>query len=555
MAENIRSLPHILIPAKYTSSTDYSSPIGGGSRKSDLAPRDPQEHGQKLLSRLKDISKIIESKDFPGVASVKFIGEAGKDFLYEHLTNNTLGLELLSIKETKENNGIKIIANVQFSNKEAFEDLQTSLNEYISNGLKMKTRKDLIESTSDISTPDFEGFFTDHASFMPSDLEIIWWEIWLNGNIENVEKNFMDIIKKSGIYFNKKSFVLEDRILVLVKSDKENLSKFIKDNPYYIAEIRRTKNMTSRQSDILSMSIEDQHKLKDNILSKITFDDNNTSIVILDSGINQGHPLIEPFLREQDNHSYKKEWGTFDSSSHGTAMSSLALYGNLSDMPEDGKEMNIRSTLKGVKILPPLGRNEDEMYAVITEEAFNLTNKDGKNNVYVMAITNDDCKHNGRPTSWSAAIDKIAFYNGALFLISTGNFDEILNNENYWDNQKISCIEDPGQSWNAISVGAYTEIANADLLRQDGCYPFRNKGELSPYSRTSTEFDKQWPIKPEVLFEGGNKLVHSDNRVYQTEDLSLVSCEADFRQRLFSSFHATSAATALAGNFASELMA
>jgi hypothetical protein len=35
----------------------------------------------------------------------------------------------------------------------------------------------------------------------------------------------------------------------------------------------------------------------------------------------------------------------------------------------------------------------------------------------------------------------------------------------------------------------------------------------------------------------------------------LVSCDADFRQRLFSSFHATSAATALAGNFASELMA
>ncbi len=561
MSKNQRNLPHILLPTNRVKLTGYTSRAGGSSGNPNIAKQDPHQHGQKLLSRFKDIGKIIEREDFPEVASVKFIGEAGKDFLYEHLTNNTLGIELLSIKEDVKDEQVQVIANVQFSSKKAFETLQESIVDYSSNNLSTTTRRQLIECTSDISIPDFNGFFTDHISFLPDDKEIIWWEIWLNGNVNNVEKRFIDLVEKSGITCNKKSFILEDRIVVLVKSNKPQLSSFVANHPYYIAEIRRTKKIASKQAKILNMSPEDQHKLKDDILSKIKVPDViNTSIVILDTGINHAHPLIAPFLKEDDNRSYEKDWGSFDHhkpSGHGTSMSGLALYGNMNDGLKENHEIHVRSTLEGFKILPPEGSNDLDMYAVITKEAVDST-KSNKNKVYVMAVTNEDSNHNGQPTSWSASIDKIAFFEKRLFLISAGNFDpnELLTSGDYWNHQRVSCVEDPGQSWNAISVGAYTDIANADLLRQEGHHPFRNQGELSPYSRTSTSFNKQWPIKPEVLFEGGNKLVYQqDNKVYQTEDLSLVSCEAEFRQGLFCSFYATSAATALAGNFASELMA
>ena len=88
-------------------------------------------------------------------------------------------------------------------------------------------------------------------------------------------------------------------------SNLTSLSSFVANHPYYISEIRRTKKIASKQAEILNMSPEDQHKLKDDISSKIKVSDVvNTSIVILDTGINHAHPLIAPFLKEDDNRSY-----------------------------------------------------------------------------------------------------------------------------------------------------------------------------------------------------------------------------------------------------------
>lgn len=64
-----------------------------------------------------------------------------------------------------------------------------------------------------------------------------------------------------------------------------------------------------------------------------------------------------------------------------------------------------------------------------------------------------------------------------------------------------------------------------------------------------------WPIKPEVLFEGGNKVVHNDHNVYQHDALEPVACSGSFNEQAFTSINATSASTGLSGNFIGELMA
>jgi len=67
-------------------------------------------------------------------------------------------------------------------------------------------------------------------------------------------------------------------------------------------------------------------------------------------------------------------------------------------------------------------------------------------------------------------------------------------------------VQDPAQAWNALTVGALTEL---DTVPTDPTYTgwevVAPAGELSPHSRTSLLFgERPWPIKPDIVMEGGN---------------------------------------------------
>ncbi|HLR37461.1 MAG TPA: S8 family peptidase, partial [Chitinophagaceae bacterium] len=159
----------------------------------------------------------------------------------------------------------------------------------------------------------------------------------------------------------------------------------------------------------------------------------------------------------------------------------------------------------------------------------------------------------GRPSSWSAAIDNTT--SGAvddihkLFIVSAGNVRGPDQVAQYPDINITEQIEDPGQSWNAITVGAYTNLDRTE----DTAYQFlAKKGELSPFSRTSMFFDKMWPIKPEVVLEGGNA-IKDGLLAFDDEDLSLLTTHHDPTQAVFTHFNATSAATAYAAWMAAKI--
>ena len=130
-----------------------------------------------------------------------------------------------------------------------------------------------------------------------------------------------------------------------------------------------------------------------------------------------------------------------------------------------------------------------------------INNPDFKR-IYCLAVTSEFQNDFGKPSTWSAVIDSIIF--GAdendkkLFVISIGNVRDEEDWKNYPNSNLDLAVESPAQSWNAISVGAYTLKTLPD--RQT----VANKAELSPFSRTSSSWENLWPIKPDVVFEGGN---------------------------------------------------
>src|SRR5690606_13944984 len=133
---------------------------------------------------------------------------------------------------------------------------------------------------------------------------------------------------------------------------------------------------------------------------------------ILDAGVNRDHPLLAPGLLQSDCLTVEPGWGAHDHhpDGHGTAMAGLALYGDLTDAMASSAPVTLRHRLESVKILPPTGANEPELYAAVTAEATSRAEIQNPHRarVYSMAVTTLDDRDRGQPSSWSAAVDALA---------------------------------------------------------------------------------------------------------------------------------------------------
>ena len=177
-----------------------------------------------------------------------------------------------------------------------------------------------------------------------------------------------------------------------------------------------------------------------------------------------------------------------------------------------------------------------------------------------MAVTSDLYNTNdGSPTSWSAAIASIT--SGAeedndkrLFFVSAGNVTlSYLSQTDFPAANTLFSVENPGQSWNAITVGGYNEHITISAPGFTGFLKVSKKNELTPNISTSRMWDKIWPIKPEILLNAGNVASNGDD-YSDCPDLSLLTSSSDLRNRLLTTTCGTSPATAEASWMAAQLL-
>ena len=183
----------------------------------------------------------------------------------------------------------------------------------------------------------------------------------------------------------------------------------------------------------------------------------------------------------------------------------------------------------------------------------------------------------GRPTSWSAAVDALAagvgvdVQNGGtvlldegelaerrLFIISAGNVRLHDMAADHLDRSNVEPIEDPGQAWNALTVGAYTDLARLDPDDHQwlGWSPVAPAGELSPFSRTGVLFGGGWPHKPDVVAEGGNVAISPAGVDFDTPDaLQILTTQRVIPHgRPLTTSNGTSAATSKVAHIAASVL-
>jgi hypothetical protein len=116
-------------------------------------------------------------------------------------------------------------------------------------------------------------------------------------------------------------------------------------------------------------------------------------------------------------------------------------------------------------------------------------------------------------------------------------------------------LEDPAQSWNALTIGGFTRKEQPPAPPPD-LEPVVPANHRSPFSRGSQSLpDDLAPIKPEVLFEAGNMLSDTSGFCGWGPSVSLLAPGSDVVAEPLVPFWATSAAVGMAGNFIGKLQA
>lgn len=566
--------PHIFVPAG-PDPVRFTSPSTGPRDRLGLPPRNRAQHANALVQQLEAASDIntgrVAEQKAQGLGAglgvyLTFESEPNFELKFESLDVTRSGIELCTVKTTEDSRTLATVfvpdgKLTQFIRKvEAYRDQNTTPRH--EGGPTRPKNEDLVASIAAIRLAALEALWTEPGMPFPAPEALLSWEVWLRRGDDKVDHlaRLREFAGAFNLTVGQQFVSFIDRQVVLVRGTAENLARSA-EILGMIAELRVPK---ATAAFFTAMNGMEQEQWAQNLAGRVTPPVGVAPYVcLLDTGLNHAHPLLAPAAIATDMHSYKPAWGADDREGHGTPMAGLALYGDLAEVLEAAGPVPLSHRLESVKIVNVADPNDPELYAAVTQESvFRVEVTPDRDRVYCMAITATDGRDRGMPTSWSAAVDALAAASNEedgphrLVIISAGNTDPDQRHL-YPDSNLTDSIHDPAQAWNALTVGGYTNKALIDAAQFPGWTPLAAPGDLSPSSCTSTTWGKT-PIKPDIVMEAGNMGTNPavGEPDYIDDRLQLLSTGHDFlRDRPFTSFGDTSAATALASRYAAMLWA
>lgn len=562
MANSPDKLPHLFLTG--TARTEVYSPITKPGPKHKHPERDRQQHGRDLLAKL---DLIKEEAAEIGREQTAFGVDTGNGFYLQFESDPDFELKLESLESVRD--GIELVAVKKLDSKMIatcfvpegkLDHFFKAFNEYLEKNTKKgnPAHQPLVDSISDIRRAVVEALWTDDMELFPLGDEIIWWEVWLR--VGNDRDAFADFFRKHaeklGLELGRE-ISFPERTVIAAKGTKSQIAQSV-TLLNCIAELRKAKETAAFFSD---MEPVEQFEWITSALQQIQITRPLSSAVcLLDTGVNNAHPLLSVALAAKDMDSYDPQWGVTDHIGHGTQMAGLALYGDLTEMLASSNIIPLVHCIESVKILPPVGENHPDLYGAITEEAIARAEifAPKRQRVINLAISTDG-KDRGLPSSWSAVIDKVT--SGAedgqrrLIVVAAGN-TAVENRHLYPDSNMTDCVQDPGQAWNALTIGAFTEKTCIDAAAYPDWHPIAPSGDLSPCSCTSMDWIKSWPAKPDLVMEGGNMAIDPGTGLADYVDsLDLLTTGREVARKPLVTTGDTSAATALVSRMAAIIQA
>ncbi|WP_427914802.1 S8 family peptidase [Ramlibacter sp. MMS24-I3-19] len=562
--------PHLL-PNDTRSTEGYTAKGAGGGDRPEVPEQAREQHSQNLRAQFAQVAAVQQQRIADQQAAdvqtaigiqIEFESQQGVELAAESLARDRQGIELMNVRE----HGDQVLATVFVPDGKLvhFENLITAYAEHRTNvnGAPLDNRR-LIDAIRQVRVATFDSLWTDAAEALPAnDAQAIWWEAWLPGGETRLQviADFRKVCELAGLLVADRVLHFPERSVVQMHGSKGRLlqSALVLN---MIAELRRAKTTAEF---FAALPLNEQAEWGESLQERLSPQHaGNSYVTLLDTGVNHGHPLFAGLVDNADRHSVEPAWGLDDENGHGTELAGLALLGDLTPALADEGAVTVPHRLESVKVLRGPGDNEGKSHGAITAEAVarvEITASD-RRRVFAMAVSSTDGRDRGRPSSWSAEIDRLACdYEGQgeaprLFVLCAGNTQDSNAWGDYPASLSTNLIHDPGQAWNALTVGAYSELTTISEPYGHQYSPIASAGGLSPYTTTSATWQASWPFKPDIVMEGGNAAIDATGFTSQMDSLSLLTTSHEPHLRLFALSWATSAATALAAGMAARIQA
>ena len=206
----------------------------------------------------------------------------------------------------------------------------------------------LINSISNIRKAlQVDSFWQDIRTAKPG-ITPEWCEVWLSSHTQDVINKFETLLNQVHIKARSGVVRFPERAVKVIYATLQQLERLtaLSDD---IAEYRRAKDTASFWTEMENW---EQADWVSDLLHRCHVDpDTDVAVCILDTGVNNGHPLIEPLLRDEDCLTVDPEWGAYDhdreNHGHGTRMAGVARIWGFEILPRK-QRTGFFKTLSGV---------------------------------------------------------------------------------------------------------------------------------------------------------------------------------------------------------------
>lgn len=574
-------LDHLLIEG-YSRRHDFQSTLR--VHKQPPPSRNRARHGRMLLAQLRALAADeaalrqrrveLHLPEGVGTAVALEVSPVGALDYSKQLEWKRDGIEVL----TASNAGDReiVVLHVPDGKLSAFEK---RIREYLTENVNARKpgqpskpkNATLINSIADLRRAVFAELWTDELRGLPEEDTEETYQVWLRVKPEGPVATYAQFVadaEQFHLHVETGYVPFPGRIVIAVRSTRRQLQNAL-ELLDLIAEIRSVPPLSEF---FLGLKPFEQAEWVRNLQERLILPGANAPYVaLLDTGVNNGHPLLAESVDVADLHALDPAWGVTDHEGHGTEMAGLVLHGDVGSALASQGQHVVSIWLESVKILPPEGQNSPHLYGWTAQKATETLEASGPDRLrtFVMMTTSEG-DTTGLPSEWSAAIDRLSFglldessailgeaeaqLEQRLFVLAAGNVPPA-NWGDYPAQNLLSPVENPGQAWNALTVGACTELTQVDKAEWPTLSPIASSGMLSPCSTTSLLWSRAWPFKPDVVAEGGNGGVDQGNVLVGPRSLRLVTTAHDPARHLLAEAGDTSAAAAEVSNLCGRVQA
>jgi hypothetical protein len=543
---------------------------GGGNKRTNLT-----EHSKHLLGQISNLTEPVTEKNNPFRLDPKLIFKlklAEKGYISDDLLALT-GLNCLS----REPNKVIVV----FSSDNQLTEFNKRLESYsqVTDGPKYEYLG-AIDDVVPLEREDRIGRLLELKPVESHELAALDLELWHTGDRKEMKK-YLDDITETLEYLSSDTapmrmsdrYIGEYLCIARIKVNHEVLDFLLEEK--IVKEIDRPPQPAFESTADYNLPIVSFPEV-------VSPPEDNCGILVIDSGVQRGHPLIAPVLGEAEvfpdaNRQFIKG-GPDDVNGHGTNVAGIAIYGDVENCIKQ-RSFDPTAWLFSARVTNDENRyDEDLLVETQLDQAIRAFVEQYPNcKVINISLGNaDQIYRDGlKQFRLAAKIDEIAYqyqHKNIVFVISAGNnfheelkFEQLRNDyPNYLLNKNARII-DPATSAIALTVGSLS-FGRGSITTNTSDVRLQPIAKLPGYPSyfTRTGFGVDGMIKPDLVDFGGDLVLDLSYREYlglpkvrelehTVAGVSVLTLSKHYNSSLFHFCSGTSFAAPRVANFAAQL--